>query len=214
MKKAVDLIIFDFDGTLVNSLPSAIDAMQEMLDEEGFPFKTKEEISSFIGYGERPFVAGSIGSEDDEDIARGKDSYYRIYGERLKEIKPYPHVKETLTLFKNKRKIIVSNKRDRFIKIILRNLNLSTLFTEVLGEDSIENHKPDPTSINILLEKYKVKPQRALFVGDMTVDIETGKNAGILTCGVAYGFHGREKLMKANPDFLVDDLSELKQYIS
>ncbi|MEA3493150.1 MAG: HAD family hydrolase [Candidatus Margulisiibacteriota bacterium] len=195
-------------------LPPAIDAMQEMLDEEGFSFKTKTEISSFIGYGERPFIAGSIGSEDEDDIARGKNSYYRIYGEKLQKIKPYPHVKEILKLFKNKKKIIISNKKDIFIKMILKNLKLNSLFAEVLGEDSIENHKPDPTSINTLLKKYKINPQRALIVGDMTVDIETGKNAGTLTCGVAYGFHGREKLMKAKPDFLVDDLSELKQYIS
>jgi phosphoglycolate phosphatase len=214
MKKPIDLIFFDFDGTLVNSLPPAIDAMQEMLDEEGFPFKTKEEISNFIGYGERPFVVGSIGSEDEEDITRAKDSYYRIYGEKLKDIKAYPQVKEILTLFKNKKKIIVSNKKDQFIKMILRNLNLSTLFTKVLGEDSIEDHKPDPTSINMLLEKYKIKPSRALFVGDMTVDIQTGRNAGTLTCGVSYGFDGKETLEKENPDFIIDNLADLKNIIN
>jgi len=210
----IDMLIFDFDGTLTNSLPPAIRAMQEMLKELGLPQKSAEEIKKHIGYGERPFVSGSIGSDDDEKIENAKQAYYRIYTEKLKEIQLYPHVKEVLRYFKDKIKVIVSNKRDKFIKLLLDLHSLSGQFTEVLGEDSIEIHKPDPTAINALLKKYNVAPDRALFIGDMTVDIETGKNAGTHTCGVTYGFHGREKLKKANPDFLIDDMLELKQRIS
>ena len=210
----IDMLIFDFDGTLVNSLPPAIDAMQDMLKEQSFPYKSKEEICQHIGYGERPFVSGSIGSEKEDDIKRAKESYYRIYRERLKEIRPFPNVMETLNHFKNKINIIVSNKRDLFIDLILENLKMKSIFSEVIGEDSIIAHKPDPQTINMLLKKYNIAPQKALFVGDMTLDIETGKNAGIHTCGVSYGFHGKEKLKKVKPDFLINDLSELMQHIS
>jgi phosphoglycolate phosphatase len=210
----IDMLFFDFDGTLTNSLPPAIEAMQEMLKELGLPHKSAEEIKQHIGYGERPFVSGSIGSEDEEKIEIAKQAYYRIYTEKLKEIKLFPHIKEVLMHFKNKVKVIVSNKRDKFIKLILDLHSLSGQFTEVLGEDSIEIHKPDPSSITALLKKHKIPPERALFIGDMTVDIETGKNAGTHTCGVTYGFHGREKLEKAQPDFLIDDFLKLRELIA
>lgn len=209
----IDMLIFDFDGTITNSLPPAIKAMQEMLEELGYPYKSEAEIKQHIGYGERPFVSGSIGSDDEAQVERAKQAYYRIYTEKLKEIELFPHVKGVLKHFKNKIKVIVSNKRDKFIKLILDLHSLSSQFTEVLGEDSIEIHKPDPSAILTLLEKYKVAPEKALFIGDMTVDIETGKNAGTRTCGVTYGFHGREKLEQAQPDFLIDDFLKLKELI-
>lgn len=210
----IDMLIFDFDGTLTNSLPPAIKAMQEMLKELGLPHKSAEEIKKHIGYGERPFVSGSIGSEDEGKIETAKKAYYRIYAEKMKGIDLYPHVKEILLYFKDKIKVIVSNKRDMFIKMLLDIHGLKDQFTEILGEDSIEIHKPDPAAINNLLKKYKISPERTLFVGDMTVDIETGKNAGTYTCGVTYGFHGKEKLEKVKPDFLIDDVLELKKHIS
>ena len=208
------MLIFDFDGTLTNSLPPAIWAMQEMLKELGLPYKSAEEIKKHIGYGERPFVSGSIGSDEDEKIENAKKAYYRIYTKKLREIELYPHVKEVLEHFKNKIKIIVSNKRDKFIRLLLELHNLCDQFTEILGEETLKAHKPDPTAINALLKKYNVPPERAMFIGDMTIDIETGKNAGMHTCGVTYGFHGKEKLKHADPDFLIDDMLELKQHIS
>jgi phosphoglycolate phosphatase len=110
--------------------------------------------------------------------------------------------------------VIISNKSDRFIRLILKNHGLLKHFREILGGDTASCLKPDPCMLKRLMEKYHVPPRRALFIGDMTIDIETGKNAGVLTCGLTYGFDGREKLKRMAPDFLVDDLMELIEFIA
>jgi phosphoglycolate phosphatase len=210
----IELIIFDFDGTLTDSIPPAIDAIQKTLKELELPFKTKEEINRFVGYGEDYLVRGVIESKDQKIIQKVKDLYFKYYVEEgFKKIALYPHVKKTLNFLKDKLKIIISNKKDEFIKMILDYHNLTHYFVEILGGNNSSCLKPDPCAINQTLEKYKISAQKTLFVGDMTVDIETGKNAKVLTCAVSYGFHDREKLKKLKPDYLIDDLLELKAIV-
>ncbi len=213
MSKPVDLLIFDFDGTLADSLPAAIKSIQQMLRDLGLPHKSAEEIGQYIGFGEVPLVAGSIGSEKAEEIKQAQALYYQHNFENIKEVKLYPHIRELIDFFQGKTKIIISNKRDEFIKMILQNHKLDQYFKEILGGDSAPCLKPDPCAILHVLEKYQVAPSRTLFIGDMTVDIETGKNAGVPTCAVSYGFHTRAALEKMRPDFIVDDIRELKELI-
>jgi len=84
---------------------------------------------------------------------------------------------------------------------------------EIHGGDTAPCLKPDPCVILSEMEKYGTSPKKTLFIGDMTIDIETGRNAGTRTCGVTYGLDGKEKLAAAHPDFLVNDLMELKREI-
>jgi phosphoglycolate phosphatase len=90
---------------------------------------------------------------------------------------------------------------------------LAGYFAEVHGGDTSPCLKPDPCAINGIIAKYNIPKDRVLFIGDMTVDIETGKNANVRTCAVAYGFDDKEKLKGLNPDLLIDDLMELKDLI-
>lgn len=210
----IDLLIFDFDGTLADSIPSAVDAIQSMIVELNLPHKTREEIHRHVGFGEIPLVSGSIGSDDPALLQRATEVYYKRYlQDGIKTILLYPHVREFLDHFKNKIKVIISNKSDRFIRLILENHGLLNHFQEILGGDTAPCLKPDPCVIKRLMDEHKIPPRRVIFIGDMTIDIETGKNAGVLTCGLTYGFDGREKLKKMGPDFLVDDLMELKELI-
>ncbi len=207
-------MVFDLDGTLTDSIPSALEAIQAMVKELGLPARTKEELNPHVGFGEIALVAGAIGSTEPKLVEKAREIYYRHYNARgLKTIPLYPHVKEVLEHFKDKTKIIVSNKRDEFILTILDNHNIAGYFEEILGGDTAPCLKPDPCAIEVLLEKYQVTKNRAIVIGDMTVDIETGRNAGVHTCGVTYGFDGREKLAAVKPDFLIDDLLELKSLI-
>lgn len=213
-KLPIDLLIFDFDGTLTDSIPPAVEAIQKMLAELGLPYKTKEEINLHVGYGEIPLVSGAIGSSEPKLLKTAMEVYFKHYvQEGIKSAPLYPNVRELLEYFKNKTKIIVSNKKDEFIKLILNHHRLTHHFTEILGGDTAPCLKPDPCVIIKLIEKYKVSPKQTLFIGDMTVDIETGKNAGVHTCAVTYGFHPRSQLEKLNPDFLIDDILELKELI-
>jgi len=213
-KIAVDLLILDFDGTLTDSIPAAVEAIQAMIAELNLPHKTREQINRHVGYGEIPLVSGAIGSKDPLLLKKSMDLYFKKYiQEGIETIPLYPHVKEFLEHFKDRKKIILSNKKDEFIRMILDHHHLTSYFTEILGGDTAPCLKPDPCAIIDLLKKYRVLPERTLFVGDMTVDIEAGKNAKVRTCAVTYGFDGREKLKQAGPDFLIDDLGQLKEFI-
>lgn len=209
----VDLLIFDFDGTLADSLPAAIKSIQQMLRDLGLPPKSVEEIGQYIGFGEWALVAGSIGSQKEDEIKQAQALYYKHNFENIKEVQLYPHTRELIEFLKDKTKFIISNKRDEFIKMILQRHKLDQYFREILGGDSAPCLKPDPCAILHVLEKYKIAPSRTLFIGDMTVDIETGKNAGVLTCAVSYGFHARAALEKMRPDFIIDDILELKELL-
>ena len=99
------------------------------------------------------------------------------------------------------------------IELILDKQQVSNYFAEIKGGDSAPCLKPDPCAINELLKKYRIAAGRALYIGDMTIDMETGQNAGVLTCAVTYGFHDAAALKQATPDFLVGDLLELEGYI-
>jgi 2-phosphoglycolate phosphatase len=210
----IDLILFDFDGTLTDSIPGAVKAIQAMLAELGLPPKTTAEILHHVGYGEVPLVQGAIGSDDPRRIAAAQKVYFKHYSRDGIENAPlYPHVKETLEIFKNKALVIISNKRDEFIRKIIAYHRLTPYFKAIFGGDSSPCLKPDPCTINKVLKEYRIPPRRALFVGDMTVDVETGKNAGIHTCAVTYGMDKRKELEKLDPDFILDDLLELKDLI-
>jgi phosphoglycolate phosphatase len=213
MTVKIDLIMLDFDGTIADSLPAAIASVQAMLRELGYPEKSAAEIGRYIGFGERSLVEGAIGSRDENLVARAQAVYYKHNLENIKAVKLYPHVREFLETYKNKLLAVISNKRDEFIESILEKQRVRDYFAEIKGGDSSPCLKPDPCAINELLIKYRVAAERALYIGDMTIDVETGRNAGVHTCAVTYGFHGAAALRQAKPDFLIGDLLELGGYI-
>ena len=213
MAKKIDLIMLDFDGTIADSLPAAIASVQAMLGELGYSNKSAEEIGRYIGFGERALVRGAIGTPNEKLLDQAQAVYYKHNLENIKNVKLYPHVKEFLETYTNKLKAVISNKRDEFIELILNRQRIDNYFAEIRGGDSSACLKPDPCAINEILKKYQVAAGQALYIGDMTVDVETGRNAGVLTCAVTYGFHDAAALKKAGPDIMVDDLMELQEYI-
>lgn len=213
-KLPVDLIFFDLDGTLTDSIPPAIESIQKMLAELKFPLKSIEEINQYVGFGEIPLISGAIGTNEPKALKIAMEVYFKHYTqEGIKKVPLYPHAREILDHFKNKTNIILSNKRDEFIRKIIQNLGLENYFQEILGGDTSPCLKPDPCTINNLLEKYAIPPERAILIGDMQIDVQTGKNAGIHTCGVTYGFDGPEKIKQANPNFIISDLLGLKDLL-
>ncbi len=91
-------------------------------------------------------------------------------------------------------------------------LGIELCFDVILGGDSVPQKKPDPGPLNQVLSTFGISPAKAVIVGDGGIDIEAGKGAGVCTCGVTYGLGNREELVAAKPDFLIDDLRELKEY--
>jgi len=216
MKKLpIDLLVFDFDGTLTDSIPPAIESIQAMIKEMNLPYKSERELNQYVGYGEIALVAGAIGSNDPVLIQTARDLYFKHYTqEGIKKVTLYPHVREMLDFFKEKAKAIISNKRDLFVRMILQQHNLLGYFCEILGGDTSPCLKPDPCALVRILKDNNIDAGRTLFVGDMTVDVETGQNAGVHTCAVTYGFDPRSKLEASRPEFLINDLIELKELIA
>jgi len=210
----IDLIILDLDGTITDSIPPAVEAIQAMIKKLGFPYRTKKEINGYVGYGEIPLVSGAIQTNEPGPLKKAMKLYEDIYMKKgLKKVTLYPHVREFLEHFKDKTKAILSNKKDMFIKKLLRYHGLTIFFAEVHGGDTAPYLKPDPHMINRMVKKYRVPKDRVLFIGDMTVDMETGRNAKVRTCAVTYGFDSKKKLKGQKPDILIDDLMELRDLI-
>jgi HAD superfamily hydrolase (TIGR01509 family) len=125
----------------------------------------------------------------------------------------YPGVRETLDYFRKKRRAVVSNKMHGLTVAVLRGLGVESCFDMILGGDSAPQKKPDPAPLRQVLLGYDVPAKRALMVGDGEIDIEAGKRAGVVTCGVTYGLGRKEDVIGAKPDFIIASFSELTDYI-
>jgi HAD superfamily hydrolase (TIGR01509 family) len=124
----------------------------------------------------------------------------------------YPSVTETLEYFRTKRRAVVSNKIQRLAVAVLRGLGIEHCFDTILGGDNVPQKKPHPALLEQALERFQVPPDRALMIGDGDIDIQAGKRAGVLTCGVTYGLGPKEAVIAANPDFVIDHLLEVARY--
>jgi len=215
----VRLLIFDLDGTLIDSkldLALSVNAMLEYMSHIPLPHET---IYSLVGNGapalvRRSLTEGAEGEATDADVDRGLAyflSYYRAH--MLDNTVAYPGVREGLDLLAGSAMAVLTNKPVNFSKGILDGLGLSRYFRFVYGGNSFERKKPDPIGVQVLLRDLNSSEQDAMMVGDSDVDVRTARNAGIWACGVTYGL-GLEGLRANPPDLLVDSLAELPSYLN
>lgn len=210
----INLIIFDLDGTLIDSTEDIAAAVNFTLKKLGLEEKSQSEIRSYIGWGVEDMMRKSLGKNHREFLNKSisiLENYYRKQG--ISKAVLYPNTKETLEHFKNKKKAIVSNRKHEFINLILKHVNIFNYFEYIVGGDDIDCLKPSSCPLDKAMGKFNIKKDKAIIVGDMGIDIEAGKNAGILTCGVTYGIGKKEDIVKAKPDFIINDLLELKNII-
>jgi phosphoglycolate phosphatase len=211
----VRALIFDLDGTLIDSkldLVLSIDATLKHMGRASIPH---EVIQSYVGNGAAALVRRALGDVvTDEEAEKGLAyflSYYR--GHMLDNTVAYPGVREALELLTKYPMAVLTNKPVRFSKAILEGLNLSRYFKYVYGGNSFETKKPDPYGVNLLLRDLRVTPREAMLVGDSDVDVRTARNAGTWACGVSYGL-GLAGLPANPPDLMLDNLAELPAYLT
>ena len=215
MMTSCQLLVFDFDGTLVDTKKDIADSINRALNELELRTLDRETLYTFIGKGVNHLIARSLEGTGCDDLPRAIDTFMRHYDAHLMDqTELFPNCRETLEHFADKGNTILSNKPTLFITRILDALDWRAPFSTILGGDSMPAKKPDPGGLLHILEQHKARPKDALMIGDSLVDIETGKRAGVKTCGVTYGHAGRESLASAQPDWIIDDLSELKNLIS
>ena len=211
---AVDSIFFDVDGTLVDAREDIVNAVNHALKKLALPPRPKEEIVSYIGTGVKDLVGRSLGPSKSALTDEGVKIFSQYYVRHATdETKIYPHVEEALSYFSDKRKFILTNRYIEFADITLRALGIRKYFENIFGGDDETCLKPSACVLDRILPKLKIEKVRSIIVGDMAIDIMTGKNSGIKTCWVTYGLGRPEDVKKLDPDYIIDDLIELKNII-
>jgi phosphoglycolate phosphatase len=210
--RTIELIIFDLDGTLVDSRQDIVNAVNFMLISLMMKEKPSEEIVSYVGKGVEELIKSCLGRDANglKDKALGIfKSYYREHPADYAYV--YPGVSETLEHFKHKEKAVVTNRNHKSSETILQKMGIAGYFKSIIGDDNTSCLKPSRCQFDRLFEKLSVKDKRKiLMVGDMDIDILAGRAAGILTCAVTYGLGKRHDIEKAMPDYIIDDILELK----
>ena len=213
--RKTSLIIYDFDGTLVDTLFDIADSVNLSLVDLGLPQLPRKTIRKYIGKGVERLMTQALEGSCFTDIPRAVALFKKHYSENLvKHTDFYPYGREILEHFRNKKQAICSNKPEIFVRKILESLDGLQHFQAIVGGDSVKTKKPHPEGLDLILKKLKVSPNEAVLIGDSPVDIETGKRAGVYTCVVNYGLGLPEEIAAASPDCSVDCLSKLKGMFS
>ena len=210
-------VIFDLDGTLLNTLDDLADAGNHVCAAHGWPVHPVEHYKKMVGNGiaklvERFAPDGLSGEELASALAE-----FTVYYDAHKEDKtgPYPGVPETVALLKAAgiSVSVLTNKADSLAGAVVEHY-YPGVFESVLGALPGVPTKPDPAMLQLLMERVGAKPETTLFVGDSNVDIATGKNGGLTTCGVLWGFRSRAELEAEGADFIIDDPRALVQIVT
>lgn len=208
MKNNINTLLFDLDGTLIDTNELIISTYLHTL-EKYFPGKyTREDVLPFLG----PTLHEVFG-EMDPDRVEEMVLEYRTYNLANHDalVKEFVGVMETIETLKKKgyKLAIVTTKREDVAFKGLRLMKLDSYFDVMIAYDHVKKVKPDPEPIYLALEKLGSKPEEALMVGDNFHDVLAGKNAGTKTAGVAWSIKGREYLAKYEPDFMLENMTDL-----
>jgi phosphoglycolate phosphatase len=211
----VRALIFDLDGTLIDSKLDLALAVNAALAEMGRGPLPHEQIFSYVGQGAPSLIARALGDgATEEDCLRGLEFFIKYYSvHKLDNTVLYPGVRETLDALAGMPMAVLTNKPVGASRGILNGLGLSRHFRFVYGGNSFERKKPDPMGVEIILREFGASPAQSMVVGDSEIDVQTGRNAGSWVCGVTYGF-GSHRLAEYPPDILVDRLTELLPHLS
>ena len=187
---AVRAIIFDLDGTLIDSKLDLIHSVNAMLGEMKRPRLAAETISGYIGHGAPQLVARALGGTvTEEELKHGLQFFLGYYEEhKMDNTCAYPGVPETLTQLGHMPMAVLTNKPERISVRILNSLGLAKYFRVIYGGNSFESKKPDPFGANKILQELGVAARESLIVGDSEVDVQTARNAGTQAAAVNYGF--------------------------
>jgi len=175
------------------------------------PLET-EEVMSHVGDGLKKLMHRSLPKDQLAEVDEVIDIFHGHYREHLLDFSVfYPNVENVLNYFRGKKMAVISNKPEKFTRLILEGLRAADFFEIILGGDSLPVMKPDPGPILYILKQLSVSPEKTAIVGDGTTDMEAGNAANVWTCAVTYGLKERKVLLKKNPDFMIDDILELKK---
>ncbi|MFQ6618500.1 MAG: HAD family hydrolase [Fidelibacterota bacterium] len=218
--KKIEALIFDLDGTLIDSRTDISEAVNFTLEKFDLPELPRRIIIDYVGDGSDKLIERALkrscaekGMESPEKIDCSEalkifSDYYREH--YLDNTVLYDGVKDVLNYFSSIPMAVMSNKGYEFTEKILDGLEISQFFRVIMGGDSLPVRKPDPLPVLKIIEKIKCNPELTVIVGDSGNDILAGKRAGTITCAVTYGLRSKSALLEFSPDYLIDRIQELK----
>jgi len=212
-----ETIIFDLDGTILDTLEDLTDSVNYALKKYGYPTRTLTEIRSFVGDGLLMLIRRALMPETDETVIQTvfaeQKAYYKDHCSD--KTKPYDGIIELLGELKKEglKLAVVSNKADYAVQILCEQY-FAGIFDLAVGETEGVRKKPAPDSVNAVLEKLQTERIKAVYIGDSEVDIMTAENAGMEAVLVTWGFRDTEFLKAHGAKILVSDVNELKKTLT
>ena len=215
MKK---LVIFDLDGTLLDTIADLAESANHALKQLGYPTRDVEKIRTFVGNGVNKLLYRALPDEEksEENMMRMRTHFVPYYDAHNADLSaPYPGIVDLLEELQAKglRMAVASNKyQEATVKLVKHYFPIID-FVEVLGQREGINVKPDPTIVFDILKKAGVSKEETLYVGDSGVDMQTAINAGVDAVGVTWGFRSRTELESFHPMGLIDKAEELLGFV-
>jgi phosphoglycolate phosphatase len=207
---SVRALIFDLDGTLIDSKLDLVHSVNAMLREMGRAELPVDTIAGYVGQGAPILVTRALGGVcSEEELQRGLKFFLDYYEQhKIDHTHVYPGIREALQAMQDAHMAVLTNKPVRISKRILDELELSKYFRVVYGGNSFATKKPDPLGANVILKELGVARSEGMMIGDSEVDVQTARNAGIIAACVNYGFGTHDRA--AYPaDIYLDHLTEL-----
>ena len=218
--RSIRLLVFDLDGTLIDSRLDLIHSVNAMLREVERPELPGDVIANYVGDGAPMLVRRALGDPSDERFFRAALEYflgyYRIH--KLDHTVVYAGIPEALARIAvpqngvQRLMAVLSNKPVNPSRDIVQALGLGEFFIRIYGGNSFTTKKPDPLGVQTILQETGVGAAEALMIGDSSIDVLTGRNAGLWTCGVTYGF-APHTLEEVAPDVMVESPAELAELL-
>ena len=211
-----ELLIFDLDGTLIDSKRDLADSVNAMREHLGEPRLTDQTVYSYVGNGAPVLVRRALPGRDEAEIERGLSFFLDYYRDHMLDATTlYPGVREALDQLveADAKMAVLTNKPVRFSEKLIDGLGLGGHFFRIYGGNSFAEKKPHPIGIERLMEESGIGRDQTMMIGDSAVDVMTARNAQVRACGVSWGFQP-ETFPAAPPDFMIDDMRELVKLIA
>lgn len=216
-----DLVMFDLDGTLVETAPEICDAVNDTLRHFELPEVTQTKVNDWIGHGTRELLVQALAESGHEDLAAVRvskklphiaaefDKHYQNRCGTRSQL--YPQVRETLTALRERglKLAVVTNKEGLYTATVLAAHHLTPFFDLVISGDTLPTKKPDPAGIEQCLAQFNVARDRALFVGDSSIDVATARNAGVMVWVLPYGYNMGQAIEGCKADRVIINCSAL-----
>ena len=211
------LVIFDLDGTLLNTIGDLAVACNAVLAMRGLPQHTYDEYCHFVGNGIMRLVERALPEElrTPYTVAAVRADFVKYYTEHIDVYtKPYEGIPELVAEIARRgiRIAVASNKTQPFVEKIVKHYFGENGFDQILGSSDSRPKKPSPEIISVILENAGMTPEQAVMIGDSNVDIRTAKNAGVHSIGCTWGFRGRDELAEAGADDLAEKPEDLLKF--